>query len=288
MADVKLNPKVANYIVEFDWASVGTDKGPSFRDIVRHYEAGDLILLNNVPLGVDYEFLNRIVVPDLEGARKLSHKSFLYPKLWNSSERRLLFATFGFNLADYWRFRAQVLHLNRRVAELTHQIFSSYRFFKEQFSWRFLPTDLGVHPLHIDTFGSNEDHQYVRFFVNLDREPRVWKVSHRLEEVAEQVYRQEGWERHASLSANEFCNIASRYCYEQENPDCHIVSFAQGDVWLCDTRKISHGVVSGHRLMATHFWADPQSMQDPSKRLDPVVEKIHAKHGGHGQLTAAV
>jgi hypothetical protein len=30
--------------------------------------------------------------------------------------------------------------------------------------------------------------------------------------------------------------------------------------------------------MATHFWADPQTMQDPSKRLNQVVSDIHAQH----------
>lgn len=279
MAKIELNPKVENYLVEFDWSSVGQDGGPSYRDIVGHYEAGDLVLLNNVPLGVDYDLLNRVHVPDDEGFRKLSYKSLLYPKLWKSKERRLLYDTFGLDLVTYLRFRAEVQRLNARVLELTHNIFSSYRFGKEQFSWRFLPTDLGIHPLHIDTFGDNADVQYVRFFINLDKEPRVWRVSHRLDEVARQVYRRQDWSRHAALPANEFCAIASRHCYGLQDPDCHKVRFAQGDVWLCDTRKISHGVISGHRLMATHFWAEPDSMQEPSNRLDRTVEHIHAKHG---------
>lgn len=288
MAEIKLNPKVANYIVEIDWTAVGANGGPTREDIVRHYEGGDLVLLNNVPLGVDYDFLNRVVVPDHEGSRKLSHKSFLYPKLWNGNQRRLLYETFGLNLMTYWRFRSEVQRLNARVAELTREIFPAYRFLKEQFSWRFLPTDLGVHPLHIDAFGSNEDLQYVRFFVNLDRQPRVWKVSHRLEEVAEQAYEREGWSRHADMPANEFCAVASRHCSDQPAPDCHEVSFLQGDVWLCDTRKVSHGVVSGQRLLATHFWVDPHSMQDPAKRLNQVVEDIHLRHAGHVKQAAAV
>jgi hypothetical protein len=278
MADIKLNPKVANYIVEVDWPSVGKGTGPAYRDIVDHYESGNLILLRNVPLGVDYDLVNRITVPRLEGSRELSYKSFLYPKLWRRSQRRLMYGTFGLNAADYWRFRTEVRRLNARIAELTRQVFPSYRFIKEQFSWRFLPTDLGIHPLHIDSFGSNDDLQYVRFFTNLDRQPRVWRVSHRLHEVADRFYRRENWARHAALPANRFCEVASRICYEDPDPDCHEISFGQGDVWLCDTRKVSHGVVSGHRLMATHFWADPQTMQDPSKRLNQVVSDIHARH----------
>ena len=288
MAEIRRSPRVRDYIVEIDWATVGTDGGPTCRDIVAHFEAGDFILLNNVPLRVDYDLLNRITVPALDGARKLSYKAFLYPKLWQSHHRRLLYRTFGLNLADYWRFRNQVRRLNAQVHGLTRQIFPTYRFVKEQFSWRFLPTDLGVHPLHIDAYGSNDDIQYVRFFVNLDREPRVWKISHRLEEVAEQVYRREGWSRHAGATANEFCRVAGRYCLDLAEPDCHEVSFAQGDVWLCDTRKISHGVVSGHRMMATHFWADPQGMHDPSKRIDQVVQNIHARYADGDVKAAAV
>lgn len=288
MAEIKLSPKVENYIVEIDWPSVGHDGGPSYRDIVSHYEAGDLVLLKNVPLGVDYDLLNRVNVPKTDGSRKLSYKFFLHPKLWRITDRRLLYATFGLDLATFWRFRKEVQRLNARAAALTHEIFSSYRFGREQFSWRFLPTDLGVHPLHIDSFGDNADVQYVRIFINLDREPRVWNVSHRLDEVARQRYQRDHWEHHAALTANELCAIASRHCYELENPDCHQVRFDQGDVWLCDTRKISHGVVSGHRLMATHFWAEPDSMLDPSKRLDQAVAQIHARYAGQNDRAQAV
>jgi hypothetical protein len=55
--------------------------------------------------------------------------------------------------------------------------------------------------------------------------------------------------------------------------DRHVVSFAPGEVWLCETRLNSHGIYSGHRLVATDFYVDPASMLDPSQRVDARVKR---------------
>jgi hypothetical protein len=53
----------------------------------------------------------------------------------------------------------------------------------------------------------------------------------------------------------------------------HIVHFAPGDVWLCETRLNSHEIYSGHRLVATDFYVDPAWMQNPGLRVDAQVEQ---------------
>ncbi len=283
MAEVTLNPEVENYIHEIDWQAGQANFEAMRQRIVTLFEDGQLIVLKNHPLAINFDLLSSFEVPQTERYRELRYNQLLFPKLWKARDRGVIFGTFGLDLFKYLRVRAEVLRVNRALRDLLGTIFPSYRLVREQYSWRFLATGYAIHPLHFDAFGSDDDLQYVRFFVNLDRQPRVWRVSHRLDEMLERHYEERDWGRYADMAPNSFCDIVCDYLREHRDVPCHEVSFQQGDLWLVDTRTVPHGVVSGHRLVVTHFWIDPQSMYDPSKRLDARIARFHERAAGTAQ-----
>lgn len=283
MAEVTLNPEVENYIHEIDWQAGQANFEEMRQRIVSLFEDGQLVVLKNHPLAIDFDLLNSFEIPNIERYRELRWQQLVFPKVWRARDRRMIFGAFGLSIMKYLRVRAEVLRVNKGLRNLFGQIFPSYRLEREQYSWRFLNTGYFVHPLHFDAFGSDDDLQYVRFFVNLDRAPRVWRVSHRLDEMLERHYEEREWGRYADMAPNRFCDIVCDYLREHPDMPCHEVSFQQGDLWLVDTRTVPHGVVSGHRMVVTHYWIDAQSMADPSKRLDARVERFHQRAAGAAQ-----
>ena len=283
MAEVTLNPEVENYIHEIDWQAGQANFEEMRQRIVSLFEDGQLIVLKNHPIAIDFDLLNRVNVPNIERYREVSHKYLLYPRLWKARDQGMFLGTFGVNLVKYLRVRAEVRRVNKSLRALLSQIFPTYKVDREQYSWRFLQTGYFVHPMHLDSFGSDEDRQYVRFFVNLDREPRVWRVSHRLDELLERHYVKRDWGRYADMAPNSFCDIVCDYFREHPEAPYHEVKFEQGDLWLVDTRTIPHGVISGNRMVATHFWIDALSMADPSRRLNARIARFHERAAGSAQ-----
>ena len=283
MAELTINPDVENYVHEIDWKAGQTDFEAMREQIVSLFEDSQLVILKNHPIKIDTDLLGSVEVPNTERYRELRCKQLLFPKLWKARDRSVMFGTFGLDVAKYLRVRSEVLRVNRELLRLLGVIFPGYRVQREQYSWRFLSTGYFVHPLHLDAFGSDEDCHYVRFFMNLDRAPRVWRVSHRLDEMMERYYHERDWGRFTATPANQFCDTVNDYFRENADVPCHEVSFEQGDLWLVDTRTVPHGVVSGNRMVATHFWIDPRSMADPAKRLDARVAALHARLGGTAQ-----
>ncbi len=278
LAEIIIHPDVENYIIEVDWQEVRNGDERLRAGIVQWFEDGHLILLKNHGLRVDYELLNSFKMPASETLRKLPYRRFLYPKPWKRDHRLAIFGAFGFDMRKYLWVRRQVKELNADLARLSQELFPNYRFLREQFSWRLLETPDTAAPLHID-FHSGGDMHYLRLFLNLDVQPRVWEISHRLDETVLRYHEDMDWPRLNALNADMFFNQTGDYLRNDVKDPCHVAKFHQGDLWLCDTRKISHGVLSGNRTVATHFWVDRQSMDDPSKRIEVQVANLRAKYG---------
>ena len=280
MAKITLNPAVDDYVVEIDWGPSPGLAAETRELVLSSFEDGKLIVFRNHPLKVDYALLNSFELPDDEGLRKLSYRRLLYPWPWRTESRRAILGAFGGNLAQYLRVRAEIQRVNEGLSALCDEIFPGYRVLKKQYSWRFLPTDLGVHPVHLDSYGGHGELHYVRLFLNLDVAPRVWRVADRLDTIVRRDHAELDWDALSGLSDDRFCFEINRHVARQgaEIPT-HEAAFEQGDLWLCDTRKIPHGVVAGHRMVATHFWVDPASMADPSKAIDPTVAAYIAEYG---------
>lgn len=277
MAEIEHSAAVVDRFVRLDWRHRAADPRAFDAALIAHYEAGDIVLLDNPPFVVDFDVLNRVSFPQGRDYQKLTDKFLTRPKLHRREVRRLFHGAFGFDLVLYARFRREVKRLSEELRSFARSLAPAYRFLKQGVSWRFTPT--GPEGLHVDYFRRAEDTHYLRIFINVDRQPRVWTVGPRLQDLIERYAEEAGLLELEGRPSNEVCRRLNDRVFDPINRqprsamDRHVVRFAPGDVWLCETRLNSHEIFSGHRLVATDFYVDPMSMLDPSRRVDAQVDR---------------
>ena len=290
MARIDISPRVTNYLEQMDWRDAAADMPAFCAQLTDSYESGKLILLRNAPLEIDYDLLNQVSLSTGRRFKKITDKFFLLPRLYQPKVARELWSAFGIDARFFLTVRKEVTSVSTQVRQLGRTLFPHYRFLEWDVSWRFTPT--GPEALHIDSFGSNENFQYVRIFINIDHEPRLWNASHRLEELAARHYDSDHLEELRGLSGNEFCrrlNVIAFGGMERagaDGQDRHVIEFEQGDVWLCDSRVVSHQIVRGRRLVASHFKIAPESMLDPARSIDARVQRLHERYASDGKTVA--
>jgi hypothetical protein len=284
MPKIKLSPELPDSFVEMDWRDSAKDPVGFSETLVRRYEDGQIIILRNSPISADYELLNRILLPPGRRYKKMGDHLFEWPRLradsWGLHAQLL-----KDHPRDYLAVRREIRRASATIREWTQQVFSNYRITGGPCSWRFTPT--GHEHMHIDSFGSLGDEPekwYIRLFLNVDYQPRQWRVSHTLESLASTHYERAGMADWREGRGSDFCREMSSFVFGSKSEPVHDtqpyheIEWETGDVWLVDTRMQSHQVVSGRRMMATGFEVDPSSMQDPSKSLDQRVKVYHEKH----------
>lgn len=280
MPNITLDPHLRNFFVEMDWRERAA-AGQAFDDrLVRHYEAGDVILLKNPPFRIASDIFHRIRFPAGDEFKKLHAQSLLLPKLYKPKVAKFFFGVFGADMPLYFGFRRAVNDLTAQLTDFVTQVFRTYRFLTHDVNWRFSPT--GPEPLHFDYPSSTTDLQYVRVFVNLDDAPRIWRVGPQLEELIEQYYDEAGLDALQGAHPNVITEritfeILERWREKGTPAPRHHVEFLPGEVWICESRINSHEIYSGNRAVITHFHADPRSMLDPEQRVSARVERAMAR-----------
>ena len=293
MATIIRNPVVADSIVEVD---IGDDAGVS--DARKAYENGDVVLIRNRRLDLDYPFLNSLDF-DVDGPadilrkiKKYTHENILALSSNPKSEvdQFVYSSVFKSDSGRLAAFQAQVRSGNNQVEGVYRQIFPNYKLNKGVFTWRF--TSTLFENLHWDNFHTPEDFHQVRVFVNVDSSPRIWRISHKIEEYARQIYEQKGLARWRAETPDQFnFRINNKILGGMERPlmdglDLHHLAFDQGDIWLAETRIASHQIYSGRRAIASMFYVDPMSMDDPEQRFNRRIERLHSRQENAKRETA--
>lgn len=283
MATIIRNPQVADTIAEID---VSTEEG--VRQARKAYESGDIVLLRNRRLDLDYPFLNSLDFdadgpPDfLRKIKKYTHENILAlsPTSKSDVDQFVFKNVFASDAGKLSAFQTQVRSGNKQVQDVYNLIFPNYKLNKAVFTWRF--TSTLFENLHWDNFHIADDFHQVRVFVNVDSAPRIWRISHKIEEYARRVYDHKGLARWRTETPDQFnFRINNKILGGMERPlmdglDLHHLAFDQGDIWLAETRIASHQIYSGRRAIASMFYVDPTSMDDPEQRFNRRIERLHA------------
>jgi hypothetical protein len=282
MTNIRISSEIADYFVEMDWRDAAGNADSFSERLTRHYESGDVILVRNPPIEVNYALVNRITLQEGRTYQKTTDRFFVYPNVFNVRDLQALYTGMKGDFGLYCAFRREVARVSAQLRAFGRIAFKTYRFRNMGLSWRF--TETSDEDLHLDGYGIDEDLQYVRIFVNVDEQPRVWHVSFRLDELIPKFYASAGMgnAKHAPADIlNKRFNLHVFGGKERMGGDRfprHEVKFAQGDLWLCDSRVVSHQIVRGRRLIATHFQADSASMGNPDLSLNNRWHRYHAAH----------
>jgi hypothetical protein len=291
MARLFKHKDVEDYFVTFDYAT----KDPAeLAKIVKLYEAGKVIVLENARLDFDRDFIGSVELPNEDPFKKF--KSVRFVKEYfesgaahgfmnrlrqrppsNQMAASLLERVFRGDKQRLRHFAEQIRSVNQQLVAIVNRLFPSYRYLTMPLTWRLAET-LNEN-LHFDTYKEDLPDHHLRLFVNLDSTQRIWHTSMTLETALQE---------HLGLLDPEFVRTATagRILHDlnlaifggwdvagRDGRPRHISFFGPGEIWLVDSRKISHQILYGRRAISTDFAVDVASMDDPSTHYYAVVER---------------
>jgi hypothetical protein len=279
MAQIYRHPDLQDYFVTVDFADPA-----AYSNVVRHYESGKAILLTNVQTECDNELISKTAFVPQESFKKFKSISFLNDHLSGRDRAHPLRSALGGDDGKYRAFVEQIRSVNAQLEGICRRLFPNYRVLKPSITWRL--TDTVNENLHIDVYNQDIPDHHLRLFVNLDIVPRIWHTSFTLPTMLDQYLGMLDSDFVRNASPGRIChdlNFAVFGGFEtagREGKPKHIAFFEPNEIWLVDSRKVSHQIFYGRRAASTEFAIDVSSMEDPLQHYYAVVDRFRARHLG--------
>ena len=292
MALIERHPAVEDYFTEISLNDVRARGG-----IADLFETGHLILLKDYRLDFDFGALAALSksidnVPDPEMRRKL--KKLVSPYFFEGKEptdhdgrlrfaepvRQAIYDTLcRGNRETFERASRALQYAHDEVLRIFETCFPNYEPF------RFIPsvrlTRTLFENLHWDNHSIDDDFHQARIFANLDSRPRIWNVSHRFTDWVRDHYAEHDLGRFAGKDPNLMLDYitgdvlgGTRKTWMDDQPR-HRVAFDPGEVWLGESRMISHQIYYGESAMVYMWFVRAASMSNSDNRFNHRVEEIH-------------
>jgi hypothetical protein len=298
MAQIDRNPAVKDYILELSLAEIAARGG-----IADLFEQGHLVLVRDYRLPVDFaaigaleKKLELIAEPEIRRrVKKLTTDAFI------SGEPPVRRSRFDGNGPAY-RFKDPVRQsifdvlcrgdaaLFDAVATSLHRVQAEVlRIFGICFPryqpFRFIPsvrlTRTFFENLHWDNHSIDDDFHQARIFANLDIRPRIWHISHHSDDFIRLIYEEQGLARFAGKDPNELLEFihaellgGTRQTW-MENLPKHKLAFDPGEVWVGESRLISHQIYYGEAALVFMWFMRMNDMAGPDNRFNQRVAAVH-------------
>lgn len=193
--------------------------------------------------------------------RKAKPKNILAPLPTKGTAGHLLHHFYPNDRDKIIQFQEDVKDLTERVIRETTAMFPYYKVIGSDVTWRLTRTDF--EEFHFDYYGDGpNDAHHVRLFANLDSQPRLWGIGPKIETA---IYEYPVLARGlGDLDANTFARRFSELLPWDQIPK-HFIAFPPGAVWLVDSRKVSHAILYGRKMLTCSLMIDPTSMRDSTK-----------------------
>ncbi len=292
MAVIERHPELEDYFVELTLPEISSRGGIS--DI---FEEGRLVLLKDYRLEFDFGALTRLsksteAVEDRDLRRKL--KKLTAPHFFEGEQPvkqkgQLLFAD-PIRQAIYDILCRGDRIVFERAAKALKQAHDEFLrifaiCFPEYEPFRLVPsvrlTRTLFENLHWDNHSIDEDFHQARIFANLDVRPRLWNVGCSFPKWVREFYEDHDLGRFAGKDPNQMLAYVTGEVLGgtgntwMDNEPRHRIAFDPGEVWLGESRFISHQIYYGEAAMVYMWFVKPGSMANPSNRFNEQVEKIH-------------
>jgi hypothetical protein len=292
MALIDRHPQVADYIVEMSLPEIGARGG-----VADLFEQGNLILIKDYRLDFDFEALaalskstDSIGDPELRRKiKKLTSPYFFDGKAPVERDGRLLFPDPVRQAIYETLCRSDFETFDRAARALRHSHDEALRIFDICFPnydpFRFIPsvrlTRTMFENLHWDNHSIDDDFHQARVFANLDSRPRIWSTSHRFTDWVREHYRELDLARFAGRDPNKMLDFIGASVLGgttktwMDNQPRHRIAFDPGEVWLGESRQISHQIYYGEAAQVYMWFVQVSSMADPANRFNAQVERVH-------------
>lgn len=297
MALIERHPQVPDYIVEMSLAEIAARGG-----VADLFEEGQLILIKDYRLQFDFEALTAlskstesIADPELRRKlKKLTAPCFFEGKAPKERNGKLVFAD-PVRQAIYETLCGGERETFDRAARALRQSHTeALRIFETCFpnydAFRFIPslrlTRTMFENLHWDNHSIDDDFHQARIFINLDNRPRIWSVSHRYTEWARDHYVEHDLGRFAGKDPNLMLDYIAGSVLGgtantwMDSEPRHRIAFEPGEVWLGESRLISHQIYYGEAALVYMWFVNVGSMANSANRFNNQVEALHQELNG--------
>ena len=293
MAIIDRNPYVEDYILEMPLAEIRSRGG--VEDLI---ETGHVIIVSDYRLDFDFDALKGLGkstdgIEDKELRRKLKKlqaPQFFQdppPKRWGSPafddpvRQALLDVICKGDRRQFVRTSAALKSAHDEALKIFGWAFPNYETYRLSATVRLTRTIF--ENLHWDNHSIDEDFHQARIFANLDTRPRIWHLSHRLPAMMRLLYEKHNLGRFAGRDPNEMLSYIDRKILGgmsrrwMDTLPRHRIAFDPGEVWLGESRLVSHQIYYGEAALVYMWFVRASSMADPDNRFNRIVERIHAE-----------
>ena len=306
MARVDRHPEVKDYILELSLEEIGARGG-----IADLFEQGHLVIVRDYRLAVDFSAIDALEKDlDLIGdpqcrrrVKKMTTRAFLEgdpPVRRRRFDRRSKALQFNdpmrqavFDVlcrGEPALFKAVSTTLRNAQDEIERIFRASFPGYRP---FRFIPsirmTQTMFENIHWDNHSIDDDFHQARIFANLDRRPRIWHVSHHSDDFIRLIYRSHGLDRFAGKDPNkmlEFIHseLLGGTCETwKDGLPKHKVAFEPGEVWIGESRLISHQIYYGEAALVFMWFVDKDCMTNPRFRFNERIEALHHAMAADGE-----
>lgn len=292
MALIKRHPRIPDYIMEMSLGEIAKRGG-----VADLFEQGHLIIIGDYRLDFDFDALSALSkstesVSDPELRRKL--KKLTAPNFFEGSSPKRIKGGLRFEeplrQAIYDTLcRGDRKLFDRAARALRHSHEEALRIFGICFPgyepFRFVPsvrlTRTMFENLHWDNHSIDDDFHQARVFANLDTRPRIWNVSNRFTDWVREHYEEHGLAQFAGSDPNLMLDYiagsvlgGTANTWMDQEPR-HRIAFDPGEVWLGESRVISHQISYGEAALVYMWFVKVASMADGDRRFNRQVERVH-------------
>ncbi|MEO5861670.1 MAG: hypothetical protein ABIQ03_04320 [Burkholderiales bacterium] len=284
MAKIFRHPDVEDYFHFFDMEQEALALATKATEL---YESGQAFILKDFLLDFDKNFLASLEFDD-DATKKFKSinflkqfKQFTFPGASPNTYDDLLRNTFDGNKKRMNHFAEQVRSINNQIDSIIARLFPRYQIEKPSITWRLNETI--NENLHVDVYNEDLPNHHLRLFVNLDTVPRIWHTSHTLEHILKNSLHLLDEEFVRTSTPGRIChalNFAVFKGFEEagrEGLPKHIVFFDPGEVWIVDSRKVSHQIFYGRKALSVEHAIVNTSMKNPSLHYYEIVNRYRNK-----------
>jgi len=276
LANLFINPNLPNYFVD----APEVTSAATARSYVPEFEQGKVVTFPNLKAKIDHEFWAGLDTNKYPALRKfggsLQDDDRVTVKLHRESlSQRGLEGPLIDTLCE--QFEA----IYGALLPAYRSIFAEYSFEKRKVVWRL--NTLMNENMHLDVYAEERDEHFARMFINLDNQPRIWQTSWTADDLVEKLKgrftsedlreknRADLWK---DLSFSLFGSSPQQWWDDQPR---HVAYFAPGDIWIVDSRQVSHQIFYGRRALSIDFSVKKESMKDPSRHYLSFIDRLRAE-----------
>jgi hypothetical protein len=292
MALIERHPDVEDYFVEMSLDQI-RDRG-GVADLV---EEGNLVLIKDYRLDFDFDVLGRLAKstdgvdnPAIRrNVKKLQATYFFEGEPPVERNGRLIFSSpvqqAAFDVLCHGdkdlfdRTSKALRHAHDEALRIFGLAFPAYEPFRMIPSLRLTRTLW--ENLHWDDHAIDDDFHQARVFGNLDTRPRIWHVSHRFPQIMRLLYEEHDLGRFAGKDPNLMVGYINAEVLGGLNSKWldklprHRIAFDPGELWLGESRLVSHQIYYGEAAMVYMWFLRSECMSDPDRRFNVRVEQVH-------------